>query len=89
MGLQRPAIDVNIAVEASDRVWGWWHAGVGGFRCYLWALVMQASDRSGSEHRSKCMVLDWHCACRELQKLRLAVGGEVGPDPRPQLSYSK
>ena len=37
------------SMEASDRVWGWRHAGVGAFMCYLWALVVQASDRSGSE----------------------------------------
>ena len=37
------------SMQASDSVWGWRHAGVGGFRCYLWALVVQASDRSGSE----------------------------------------
>ena len=27
VGLQRPAADVNLAVEANDRMWGWWHAG--------------------------------------------------------------
>ena len=57
----------------------------GGFRCHLWALVVQASDRSGSEHWSKWVVLDWPCACWELQKRRLAAGGEVVPDPRPRL----
>lgn len=48
----------------------------------MWQYRLMTGIRAGSGHQNRCMIMGWHCAHTQMQKVGLAVGGMAVLDPK-------